>query len=80
MQIEQNELINLRTQKELEEKELMEIKSHYEKLRLLLEKKGYARKRRENTATNFELITDGSSSTRYRRQKETKNILEFIHG
>ena len=64
-----------------EQKKLMaEVQKQYEKLRILLEQKGYCKKRRENSATTFEMINNYNSSTRYRRRRETKNILEFIHG
>ena len=62
------------------EKEMEFISQEYEKLRLLLEKKGYARMRRQHNSTTFESIKDTSSSTRYRWQTETKNMLEYIHG
>ena len=35
---------------------------------------------RQSTSTSLELISNPHSSTRYRRRKETKNVLEFIHG
>lgn len=60
--------------------ELNKVKEQYEKLRVMLEQKGYSRKRRENTETTWENVTSVTSSTRYRRRKETKNILEYIHG
>ncbi len=49
-------------------------------MKTLLDQKGYARTRRENTSTTLETITNTDSSTRYRRRKETKNVLEYIHG
>ena len=45
-----------------------------------MEQKGYARKRGENVPTDESMISDNFSSIRYRRKKETKNILEFVHG
>ena len=56
------------------------LNAQYEKIRTLLERKGYARKRRENIPTDKNMISHNLSSTRYRRKKETKNILEFLHG
>ena len=53
-----------------EENILAEIKVQYQKLLILLEKKGYARKRRENSATNEGMINSCSSSTRYRRRRK----------
>ena len=68
--------------KEMEEKQkaLDEINSKYEKLKLLLEERGYARTRRQNVETTFEMINNRTSTTRFRRKLETKNILQFIHG
>ena len=45
-----------------------------------MEQKGFARKRRENAPTTETMINSSTSSTRYRRKEETKNILEYIHG
>ena len=60
--------------------DLEEINTHYQKLRVLLEQKGYARKRRQNIPTNEKMIGSRCSSTRFRRREETKNVLEYIHG
>ena len=59
---------------------MITIKEQYDKLRSVLEHKGYARKRRENTTTTYKTISDSSSSRRYCRRKESQNILEYIHG
>ena len=68
--------------KEMEEKQkgLDEINRKYEKLKVLLEQRGYARTRRQNVETSFEMINNRTSTTRVRRKLETKNILQFIHG
>lgn len=68
--------------KEMEEKQkaLDEINRKYEKLKVLLEQRGYARTRRQNVETTFEMIKNRTSTTRFRRKLETKNILQFIHG
>jgi hypothetical protein len=71
---------NLEEEKKSLETDLTELSCQYEKVRLLLEQKGYARKRRENIPTSKDMISNYSSSTRYRRKAETTNILEFIHG
>lgn len=63
-----------------EEKGMRECKEQYNKLKVLLEQKGYARKRRENKPTDEAMIKDSASSARYRRRIESKNIMEFIHG
>ena len=75
-----NETESVRIEKENIEKELITIKEQYDKLRSVLEQKAYTRKRRENTATTYETISYSSSSRRYRRRKESQNILEYIHG
>lgn len=62
------------------EDDLSGLNAEYEKIRRLLEQKGYARKRRENVPTDEKMISDNFSSTRYRRKNETKNMLEFLHG
>ena len=68
--------------KEMEEKQkaLDEINRKYEKLKVLLEQRGYARTRRQNVETTFGMINNRISTTRFRRKLETKNILQFIHG
>ena len=63
-----------------QQEKLNEITSQYEKLKTLLDQKGYSRTRRENTRTTLEHITSRTSSLRFRRRKETKNVLEYIHG
>ena len=65
---------------EEKQKALEEINKKYEKLKVLLEQKGYARTRRQNTSTTYEMINNRNSSTRFRRKEETRNILQFIHG
>lgn len=55
-----------------EEKYLNECKEKY--------KIGYARKRRENTATTKTMINDSAGSCRYRRRDESRNVMEFLHG
>lgn len=74
------ELSKIQQEKLDEEAELANIRKQYDKFRILLEQKGYARKRRENTETTMESIQSASNSTRYRRRTESQNILEYIHG
>ena len=74
------QLSEIDEQKQALEIDLKVLNSEYEKIKKLLEQKGYARKRRENIPTDEEMILDNFSSTRYRRRNETKNMLEFIHG
>lgn len=61
-------------------KALDEFDRKYEKLKDLLEQRGYARTRRQNLQTTFEMINNRTSTTRFRRKLETKNILQFTHG
>ena len=63
-----------------QQKKLDEIASQHEKLKTLLDRKGYSRARRENTRTTLEHITSRTSSLCYRRRQEAKNVLEYIHG
>ena len=65
---------------EEKQKALDEINRKYEKLKVLLEQRGYARTRTQNLETTFEMINNRTSTTRFRRKLETKNILQFIHG
>ena len=56
------------------------IASQYEKLETLLDHTAYSPTRRQNTQTTLEHITSRTSSLRYRRRQETKNVLEYNHG
>ena len=62
------------------EKRLHNVTKEYEKLKVVLEPKQNAKKVRQNTSTTFEMINNPHSSTRYRRRRETKNVLDFFHG
>jgi hypothetical protein len=62
------------------EQHLQNISQEYVKLKTLMDQKGYARTRRQNTKTTIDMISDLCSSVRYRRRQETKNVLEYIHG
>ena len=59
---------------------LVELNNEYNKVKLVFEQKGYSRKRRENNSSTFKMITDRNCSTRFERKKETKVVLEYIHG
>ena len=45
-----------------------------------MDQKQYARTQRQNKPTTEATINDSGDSTRYKRQKETKNALEYIDG
>ena len=62
------------------ERKLAELNSQFEKLKTLLDQKGFARTRRQNTATTFETITSNTSTVRFRCKRESQNVLEYIHG
>ena len=83
----ENELNTSIEEKEANKRELVEqqeklneVISQYEKLKTLLDQKGYSRAIKENTRTTLEHITCHTSSLRFSRRKETKNVLEYIHG
>lgn len=61
-------------EKQEQAREFAEITTLYDKLSYLLEQKGYARKRRENTSTSFESIKDNNNSARFKCRKETSNL------
>ena len=52
------------------------LNEEVEKYRSLIEKKQYAKSKRENNPTN----ADTKQSTKYVRREETREALEFIHG
>lgn len=60
--------------------QLEEITKQYNKLKTLLDQTTCSRSCREHTATTLEMISSTSSSVRYRRRQESKNVLEYIHG
>ena len=63
-----------------EKKKLNEVTKEYEKLKTFLLPTQQSRTRRENTSTTLDMITNGNSSTRFRRREETKSVLRYIHG
>ena len=73
-------LSGIQKEKLVSENDRAIITKEYDRLRLMIEKKGYAKVRRINNATSIEMINDYTSTTRYRRQNESKTMLEFIHG
>ena len=56
------------------------LSEKFNKLNTLIEQRQFAKSKRENNPTTETMINDASSSTRYRRRKESKNMLEYIHG
>ena len=61
-------------------KKFDELNTQYEKLKVLLDQKEYARSRRKKNETTLETIRSTSSSVRYRRRQESQNVLEYTHG
>ena len=76
----QEEYNNLNAKKMEVQEEYSELHVQFEKFKFIFGQKRSARTRRENTPTTFENINDNSNSTRYKRQKETKDVLQYIHG
>ena len=68
----------LTLEKEEPDQKLKDLDKQYEKIRPLLERKGYTRKRRENVPTSHDMISANSSSARYRRRTETRNLNLFM--
>ena len=64
----------------VEEKRLEQLKEEYDKVKVLLEQTQKARSKRAGNATTFEMVLNASSTTRYRRRKETADIQTYIHG
>ena len=62
------------------ENKLEEINNEYEKVKLLIDPKKNSQTLREQNPTTHNMIGDSSSSTRYKRLSETKNLLSYIHG
>ena len=61
------------------------IMQKYEDIKSLLSSlgldvKSYSKCKRMNNSTSRDMINNSSSSTRYRRRKETEKALTFIHG
>ena len=67
-----------------ESRELQEafekLSTEYSETKKIFDQHECDRKRKENSATSFEMITDYNSSTRYRRRKLTEHALKNIHG
>ena len=62
-----------------QEEKVTQLNEQYHKFKSLLERKGFSVARRKNASTSYDVITNVSSSTKFRRRQETKNVLEFIH-
>ena len=62
-----------------QEEKVTQLNEQYHKFKSFLERKGFSVARRKNASTSYDVITNVSSSTKFRRRQETKNVLEFIH-
>ena len=60
--------------------EIADLESSYEKVCFMLEQKGLRKKTRENTQTTYEDVFNRNDSKYFSRRKETRNIMEYIHG
>ena len=67
---------------ELEESEekLQALKSQYDRFKSILGQTQQARGMGVKNLTTYEMISDTTNSTTYRRRQETKYVLEYIHG
>ena len=74
-----NETEKLIKKKEEEEHQFNELSEKYNQLKLLLRKPDFAKTKRQNNETTQKMISS-VNTTRYRRRKETKDLLEFVHG
>ena len=63
-----------------QEDDLELLKKEYNRFKAMLGQTQQGRSKRTQNATSFEMISDFKNSTRYRRQQETKEMLEYIHG
>ena len=71
-----DEVTEIEQTKQQKELEIQNINKDLDKIKLLFEKRQYARTQRENKQATFETINSAKISTRYKRQKESKNALE----
>ena len=62
------------------QKKVEQLKQEFDKLKILLQQTNTARSKRAKNPTTSSVIYDGSNSTRYRRRKESADILNYIHG
>ena len=70
----------LEEKKTVVEKSVKQKEEELKQLSTLVNQTEQSRARRENASTSFEVITNSNSSVRYRRRKETENVLSYIHG
>ena len=56
------------------------LKKEFSRFKLMLGQTQQARSKCAQNATFFDMITDIKSSTPYRQQQESKDVLEYIHG
>ena len=76
--LSQQEMIQtLKVKYAQEEKVLLEENN---KLKLIYEQRANSRTRRENNPTTFNTITSRTSTLRFDRKKETKQVPEYLHG
>ncbi|XP_066914986.1 uncharacterized protein [Clytia hemisphaerica] len=76
----EQEILNKSQQKEELEENVNALGKESDKLRTLFEQTEQGRKRIEGVPTTNKMINDNFSSTRYRRRKKTKAMLEYYHG
>ena len=60
--------------------DIIHLNEEYQRLKSLIDPKSHGKTKREKNPTNEDMISKTSNSTRYYRRKETKDILEYLHG
>jgi hypothetical protein len=65
---------------EFHEKKVEQLKQQYDKLKVLLQQTNTARSKRAKNPTTSAMINNAFNSTRYRRRKESADILNYLHG
>ena len=76
----ENDIAFALTVKENLEIELQSILCKLDQNKLINTRLAFAKGKREKTPTTWESINDSSCTRRYNRQRETKKMLEYIHG
>ena len=76
--LSQQEMIKTLKVKYAEEEQVLLEENN--KLKLIYEQRASSRTRRENNPTTFDTITSRTSTLRFDKKKETKQVLEYLHG
>ena len=60
--------------------DIIHLNEEYQRLKSLIDPKSHSKTKREKNTTNEDMISNTSNSTQYYCRKETKDILEYLHG